>query len=578
MLSPLVTEPVDLPLPLYPVVMRNTLLMVAAVAVAVTACTPGDDEQATTTTDPSINSTTQASTTTQPPDGFGGTLRVGINVAPTVLNPFAAGASFDTGTIGNAVWAKVYDVDPITGERVADNITDLPSQTAGGIVDNGDGTITVQYQVARRATWSDGTPMSGADIAFTAEALRGLALSANPSVDPVMASVVETDSVEQVAWITYSESTLTVEDALWIILPSHVVAGQKLASADGLDWPSGGPFMVDGEITSLVRNPNYWKTDGSGRQLPYADALTFVEVFDSGPDAFGKRNVDVISLSPSSENISAIEGLEGDGAELQVAPTPIVEHLTLNHLDERLGSNPASFNDRLDYRVAIAHAIDREALLAESGVPWVPTFGLLDLNQEAWSAYDFNPTESRSLVAGLDATSEPVAVLWTTVNADERPSIAEALTSSFAPIGVGYDTNLQDSILFFQSSLPEATYDLGMWAWVNDGSYSSILGLAEAFRRSNGNGSFSGWAASESDASTRYGELIETASTTIDPAEFRAAIAEAEGILAAELPIIPLFRRTTLAAVWSDTVTGVQAQGREENLTWNTELWQVVGE
>jgi peptide/nickel transport system substrate-binding protein len=557
--------------------MRKSVLVIMLLAVVVAACTPAEGDQTTTTAPDPASSTSLAATTTRAPDGFGGSIRVGLEILPTALNPFSNAATFDTRIIGNAVWAKVFDLDPATGDRVPDNVTALPSKTAGGIVDNGDGTITVQYQVAGRATWSDGTPMTGADLAFTAEALRDLAAAGNPLVDPVMASVVETDSVEQVAWVTYSENSLTVEDALWIILPSHIVGGQNLASADGLDWPAGGPFMIDGEITSLVRNPNYWKTDETGRQLPYADALTFVPMSDDALAAFTDRTVDVVSVNPTPENLSAIEGLRADGAEASVAASPIIEHITFNLDDARLEANPSSFNTDIDYRTAIAHAVDRQGLLDESGVAWAPATGLIVPNGDAWGRYGYDSSEARSLVSSLDVTSEPVARLSTTVNAPQRPSIAEALAASFAPIGVGYQVDLQDSIVFFQSSLPEGTYDLGMWAWANDGSYSSMLALAELFDPATGNGSFSGWGASGSASAARYSDLLATASAAIDPIEFESALAEAEEILASELAILPLFRRVAVAAVWVDTVSGVRGAGSSNDLTWNIEEWQVAG-
>lgn len=70
------------------------------------------------------------------------------------------------------MWATVYDLDPETWDKIPDNVTSLPTQSSGAIVDNGDGTATVQYQIVPRATWSDGMPMTGADLAFTAEAMR----------------------------------------------------------------------------------------------------------------------------------------------------------------------------------------------------------------------------------------------------------------------------------------------------------------------------------------------------------------------------------------------------------------------
>ena len=46
-----------------------------------------------------------------------------------------------------------------------------------------------------------------------------------------------------------------------------------------------GPFMLDewipNEATRMVRNPNYWRTDASGRQLPYLDGIEFRPIPDT---------------------------------------------------------------------------------------------------------------------------------------------------------------------------------------------------------------------------------------------------------------------------------------------------------
>ena len=272
----------------YPVPMPRLASTFVCLALLIAACIPADQVQPTTTIANGVPvPSTTSSTLSLHPDGFGGHITVGIDATPTTLNPFDADALEATRIVGNAVWATVYDIDPLTWERIPDNVTALPASYDGGIKTNADGSMTVQYQVARRATWSDGVPMTGADLAFTAETMRDLASAGNPNVDPVMASVVSTDSLDQIAWVTFAEPSLAFEDALWIILPSHALEGIGIANSDATTWPSGGPFRVDGsDLMSLVRNPNYWKSDEAGRQLPYADSLSFVESGNDPVESF----------------------------------------------------------------------------------------------------------------------------------------------------------------------------------------------------------------------------------------------------------------------------------------------------
>ena len=57
------------------------------------------------------------------------------------------------------------------------------------------------------------------------------------------------------------------------------------------------------------------------------------------------------------------------------------------------------------------------------------------------------------------------------------------------------------------------------------------------------------------------------------PAELIGLINEAEEILAAEVKIIPLFRRMDPGAVWADEVAGYRHNPSHSGGTWNLEEW-----
>ncbi len=88
-----------------------------------------------------------------------------------------------------------------------------------------------------------------------------------------------------------------------------------------------GPFMikskgVDPFVTELVRNPNYWRKDKAGVQLPYADTLTFKAILDAGQEvnALAKGQADIGLLGSTAgtqlnrikekqKNLIVIEGV-----------------------------------------------------------------------------------------------------------------------------------------------------------------------------------------------------------------------------------------------------------------------------
>jgi ABC-type transport system substrate-binding protein len=568
-------------------------------AFTVAACTSTGDEPSTTTTVDVVttavseaSSTTlpsQTTSTTEPPDGFGGEVTIGVDFPPETLNPFAPNA-FGIREYGNLIWATVYDIDPDGWDRIPDVIESMPSKS-GDIAINENGTMSVTYKVIDEATWSDGEPITGFDLAFSAEAMRDMAIAGEGNVDPVMATVVGTESDGKSASISFSEPTLAFQDALWIILPSHVLEGVDLVNGtDGTEWPSGGPFVLDNSDSfndlRFERNERYWKSV-DGRALPYLDGVTILATTEPGSQgdepvssigAFVAHAVDVAPIPPVPFEYDRIESAEGGGAEFHYVPTPIIEHLTFNFSDARVEGNPDSANGFIDFRRALAASINRRQILDVTDVAWFfETPGMLiPVGESAWSIYEVGIAQIPELAEGA------ASILSTTGNADERPKIANALEPAFTAVGVAYDVDLQDSQLFFQETIVDSTYDIGMWAWVSDGGFASQLGMLEMFdpRSAPPDGNFGNWGSggTANEATVRFSEIVDEAKTTLDPVAFRDLVREAEGILASEAVLIPLFSRGSGLAFWPDAVTGVIHNGSSSDFTWNIETWRRPGE
>ena len=64
------------------------------------------------------------------------------------------------------------EIDGVTLELIPELVTELPTTGNGGVTVNEDGTMTVNYQIRDEAVWSDGTPISGDDFAFTVDLLQ----------------------------------------------------------------------------------------------------------------------------------------------------------------------------------------------------------------------------------------------------------------------------------------------------------------------------------------------------------------------------------------------------------------------
>jgi peptide/nickel transport system substrate-binding protein len=96
---------------------------------------------------------------------------------------------------------------------------------------------------------------------------------------------------------------------LWANGRTRMMSTKSLASKTcGTTTAVGtGPFMIkskgiDPFVTELVKNPNYWRKDKAGKQLPYANSLTFKVVLDGGQrvNAMAKGQADIALFGATS--------------------------------------------------------------------------------------------------------------------------------------------------------------------------------------------------------------------------------------------------------------------------------------
>ncbi len=171
-----------------------------------------------------------------------------------------------------------------------------------------------------------------------------------------------------------------------------------------------GPFFVksvkEGEAVILQRNPNYWKTDEYGNQLPYLDAIkiTFLKEKKAELMEFRKGNLDMIFRLPL-EMINDVTGeLEDAKAggnipfKMQVKPGLSIQYYGFQHKSDL-------FKDK-NIRLAFNYAIDRESLVnytlqgdgrpANHGI--VPE-GFNNYEYDSLKGYSFDPELARSYMS-----------------------------------------------------------------------------------------------------------------------------------------------------------------------------------
>lgn len=141
--------------------------------------------------------------------------------------------------------------------------------TAWKITDQG---RTISFHLRNNLYFSDGTPFTAEDVAYTVKQL----------MDPALHSPV---GDEFRAGTGAVQARIVKKDQISITFPAPVSGMDKLfdqvavlsAHSPKKEMAVLGPYYVAedkaGSYLLLKRNPNYWKHDAAGRQLPYVESV-----------------------------------------------------------------------------------------------------------------------------------------------------------------------------------------------------------------------------------------------------------------------------------------------------------------
>ena len=260
-----------------------------------------------------------------------------------------------------------------------------------------------------------------------------------------------------------------------------------------------------------------------------------------------------------------------EGAVIQVRNGAIWEHLSFQFGENN--GNPESLNGQVDFRQAVAHAIDGNRLAVAGG--WInegPLSSFFDVSgvstdAEGWDRYHYDPALAVALLADActavsrDCTADPpVVVLSTTSNSALRLDVAAELQNMLAAVGIELRVEPSDS--FFTSSFLSGSWDTALFAFPPaETGWSGVIHtlgfwdpagappLGRNYARwgtaaVEGNGpDFDQPASTVVDAHTaRYEDIVIEMQGTFDTERLGELAAEAEEILAEQAVIIPIKR------------------------------------
>ena len=444
----------------------------------------------------------------------------------------------------------------------------------------------ITFRLRRGVTFSDGSPFTADDVAFTMQRLMDPAL--HSSTGDAFRSGSGSVSTKVIA-----------PDQVAVTFPAGLAGVDRLfdqvaimsAHSPKKEVAVLGPFMVAeykaGSSVLLKRNPNYWKKDAQGHHLPYLDSIRL----DIQPNRdvemlrFKRGELDLINVIDSDyfDRLSASSpGLAHDaGASLdsdfmwfnQMASAPIPEY-------KRAWFRSANF------RRAISQAINRDDLsrVVFNGHAQ-PAVGPISPANKLWfdnklKAEPYRPDAALKRLqsdgfhqqngALLDKAGNAVEFsIVTNAGSKPRERMAVMVQEDLGKIGIKVNVVTLDFPSLLERISQKFNYEAAMLGFRNvdldpNGQMNIWLSSAEDHA----------WNPQQKSPETAWeaeiDSLMQAQASSADPKKRKESFDRVQEIVAEQAPFIYLINQNALSAV-SSAVEGANPGILSPQTFWNAE-------
>lgn len=472
----------------------------------------------------------------------GGTLTLAIGQLPNNWNNNTAdGQLADTSTVQG----------PLVGSGVnyaADGSWKLNPDYATAIKVTSDKPTVVDVQINPKAVWSDGTPITAADMVSYWKAQNGTNKKFNIAASTCFEDVKDVKQVGSDTrhyTVTFDGAYAEWQACVWPDLPKAATdtpADYNTAYKSKM-YPSDGPYVVDkvdqnGGVITEVPNPKWW-----GRK-PKLDKIVFRVIDQAGlGQAFANGEVNMIDTGAQIDVMKQAQSKAGSVVQRSGGTT--YTQLTIN-------AQSGPLKD-INVRHALFYAINRQqfASITQKGLGVPPvTVGsniLLpgqagyantedamypyskDKAQAALKAAGYTIQNGKAMKGGQQLTLSIVTPTDTPTNNQRCQLIQNYLGQ------VGIKVNIKDvpSDKYFSDYVvigPSKNFELTSFSWV--GGALPISGSKSIFTPANSGQNYSGI------STPQIGELFKKASETLDPTQRSAVLRQADKAIYTEAPMV----------------------------------------
>lgn len=525
-------------------------------------------------TEPASDATEPASDATEPatdPAGSGGSFSVSIS-EPSALDP-ALAQEVEGAQVVRLLFTTLTTLTP--------ELELVPGvATEWSVADDG---VTWTFELDPAATFSDGTTVDAGDFVYAiartadpdlaapaayqgypitgwADVLEAEASGAVGDVPVAGVTAVDDDTLQIVTDEPFSLLPMLLTYPVFAPVPSELADDPAAAEAFAEQPVGNGPYVMaepwqHNESITVVRNDSFAGPAGVADEIEfriYSDLLTAYRDYQAG-------SLDIVRGLPPEE----FQAAKDTYGEL-FFQTPLA---ALNYIGLPVGRAPF---DNVDFRMALSLSIDREALVdrvlqgaVESAGSYVPPQvpGASDTACEA-CVYDLELAQEHFAASGV----EPGTTIVLYDIADDGQAVIEFLTNTWADaFGLEIEVRSFEFAQFLEETAAdkvEGPFELG-WVWDYPSGYSMLQPL---FASGSGANNLS-YASEEFDA------LMTQIETSTDPAEVPGLLNEAEQVVLADLPMLPLsFGRET--TVHAERISGLEV---DAGALYRLELVTVTG-
>lgn len=487
--------------------------------------------------------------------GSGGTLNMRNTMEPTSLNTLLATYAYDFTPI-NAMIECLY----------RDDENDVPQPAGAETVDISDDKLVYTFHLREDATWSNGDPVVATDYEFAWQQALNPKVASDyaymlyfiHNAEPYFNGEVEWSEVG-VKVIDDHTLEVTLDNPLpyatdLFAFPTLAPINQKFYEEVGADKYATDAeyFCCNGmyELTEWSHNSEivfekreeYWNADAVG-----PDEIVYKIITDSqaGLNSYLSREIDYTDLDSGE----VVQQAEAAGFEVGVKPARSSYYLIVNTEDE--------FMSNQNLRLALAYAIDKQALIdtvyQNDNQPMTsftppaiygaagadgPTFqeALLEERGEMYPASGDLEKAQEYLQAALEELGCTVDELNLSIDcADDslRRNCATFLQEQWRQ-NLGIENITVNSMQTKQVSANRQSgdYCMSLGGWSPD--YNDAINFLDLWVTDGGNND-SFWSNEE------YDNLIAQATAEADEEVRQQYLFDAEEILAAEMPVIPLY-------------------------------------